>query len=349
MRNINNIVRKNIRDLVPYSSAREEYSGKNAIFLDANENPFNFPLNRYPDPLQMELKEKIASVKNIRMEKIFLGNGSDEAIDLLIRVFCEPGVDNIVSISPTYGMYEVCADINNVEFRKVILTTDFQLDTEALLKAKDNNTKLIFLCSPNNPTSNCFKEDDILQLLERFDGLVILDEAYIDFAKCDGFLKQLNKFQNLVILQTFSKYYALAGIRLGMCFASLEIIQYLNKVKYPYNVNTLTQTKVLELIENFENESQIWIQKILQQRKIVLEALSKFAFIKKIYPSDANFLLVKMDRARDILAYLREKGIIVRDRSNFPLCEGCLRITIGTEEENKQFLEELNNYEHFGT
>lgn len=348
MINIKKLVRDNIRDLVPYSSAREEYSGRNAIFLDANENPFNAPINRYPDPLQNELKEKIASLKNVRREKMFLGNGSDEAIDLLIRVFCEPGQDNIISISPSYGMYEVCADINNVEFRKVLLTEDFQLDVNALISASDKSSKLLFLCSPNNPTSNCFKEADVEQLLKKFKGLIILDEAYIDFSETEGFLNKLNTYTNLVILQTFSKAWAMAGIRLGMCFADPEIIGYLNKVKYPYNINYLTQQKAIELWEEYQDERQEWIRYILQQKNQVIKELKKFDFVEKIYPSDANFLLVRMEKAREVLDYLREKGVIIRDRTRIELCEGCVRITIGLEEENRQLMTELENYAHFG-
>ncbi|MBN1184327.1 MAG: histidinol-phosphate transaminase [Bacteroidales bacterium] len=345
MFNIDDIVRPNIKGLVPYSSARNEYTGKNAIFLDANENPFNAPLNRYPDPLQFDLKRKISRIKNVAVEKIFLGNGSDEPIDLLIRAFCEPGADNIISISPSYGMYEVCADINNIEFRKVLLTPDFQLDVEPLLKVADAKSKILFLCSPNNPTSNCLKREDMIKVIEEFKGLVVIDEAYIDFAPCTGMLDILDKYKNMVILHTFSKAWGLAGIRLGMCFADPQIIDYLNKIKYPYNINILTQNKAFELIENYEKEKDGWVKTIVEWRERLIKKIGEKKFTIQVYPSDANFFMAKIDDPKRLLTYLRDQGIIIRDRSKVALCEGCLRFTVGTPEENTLMLDKLVEYE----
>ncbi len=341
MTTIKNLLRENISNLQPYSSARDEFTGEAMVFLDANENPFNEPYNRYPDPLQKKLKEKVAELKNTPAENIFLGNGSDEPIDLLIRAFCEPGTDNIVTIDPTYGMYQVAADISGVELRKVALTTDFQLDTDAILQAIDTNTKLIFLCSPNNPTGNSLEKEAILRLLNHFKGVVILDEAYTDFAPGKSLLPDLENFSNLVILQTFSKAWGMAGIRLGMAFASTEIIEILNKIKYPYNLNILTQQKALELLNNKETVKE-WIKLLIAEREKMTELLKEFPFVVKIYPSDANFLLIKMYDAKGIYNYLVEKGIIVRDRSSVHLCDDSLRITIGTPEENNKLTEALN-------
>lgn len=340
--NINKLLRKNIAALKPYSSARDEYTGEAMVFLDANENPFNKPYNRYPDPLQKAVKEKVSGIKNILSEKIFLGNGSDEPIDLLIRAFCEPGVDNIVTINPTYGMYQVAADISGVELRKVSLTANYELDTSALLKATDNNTKLIFLCSPNNPTGNSLDKDALTQVINRFNGLVIIDEAYIDFAPGKSLLPVIDQYPNLVILQTFSKAWGMAGIRLGMAFASIEIISVLNKIKYPYNLNILTQKKALELLDQKEKVNA-WVEELLEERAKLESELKEFPFVVQIYPSDANFLLVKMNDARGIYEYLVEEGIIVRDRSKVHLCESSLRITIGSEKENKILLKALKN------
>lgn len=339
--NLENLLRKNIASLKPYSSARDEYTGEAMVFLDANENPFNQPYNRYPDPLQKELKEKIAALKDVEADKIFLGNGSDEPIDLLIRAFCEPAIDNIVTIHPTYGMYQVAADIHNVEVKKVSLTDRYELDSKKLLNEITEKTKLIFLCSPNNPTGNCLETDRILEVLNNFTGLVILDEAYIDFAPGKSLLPQLENFPNLVVLQTFSKAWGMAGIRLGMAFASTEIIQILNKIKYPYNLNILTQQKALELVKKNE-EVKKWVKLLIAERKKMSDLLRDFPFVVEIFPSDANFLLVKMYDARGIYEYLVESGIIVRDRSKIDLCENSLRITIGSSSENETLLHALN-------
>lgn len=339
--NLENLLRKNIASLKPYSSARDEYTGEAMVFLDANENPFNQPYNRYPDPLQKELKEKIAVLKDVGADKIFLGNGSDEPIDLLIRAFCEPAIDNIVTIHPTYGMYQVAADIHNVEVKKVSLTDRYELDSKKLLNEVTEKTKLIFLCSPNNPTGNCLEADRILEVLNNFTGLVILDEAYIDFAPGKSLLPQLENFPNLVILQTFSKAWGMAGIRLGMAFASTEIIQILNKIKYPYNLNILTQQKALELVRK-NDEVKKWVKLLIAERKKMSDLLKEFPFVMEIFPSDANFLLVKMYDARGIYEYLVENGIIVRDRSKIDLCENSLRITIGSSSENEALLHALN-------
>ncbi len=341
--NINNLLRKNIQNLKPYSSARDEYSGDAMVFLDANENPYNEPYNRYPDPLQKALKEKISALKNIPANKIFLGNGSDEPIDLLIRAFCEPGTDNIVTINPTYGMYQVAADTNDIEVIKVSLSADFELDSSQILQSANKKTKLIFLCSPNNPSGNSLNKEAMLKIIVNFEGLVIVDEAYIDFAPGKTLLPEIEKYPNLVILQTFSKAWGMAGIRLGMAFASKEIISILNKIKYPYNLNILTQQKAIELLENKE-QVDIWVKKLIDERNKMAKYLAKFHFVTKIYPSDANFLLVEMTNARGIYNYLVENGIIVRDRSKIHLCDNCLRITIGTMEEDNVLLEALKDY-----
>jgi histidinol-phosphate aminotransferase len=340
----NTLLRENIRLLVPYSSAREEYKGEDAVFLDANENPHNSPFNRYPDPLQVKLKKKIAAMKNVPAESIFLGNGSDEAIDLLIRAFCEPGRDNIMSIRPTYGMYKVCADISNVEFREVLLNQDYQPDTEALLRLADSNSKLLFLCSPNNPTSNSLNRSDILLLISRFKGLVILDEAYIDFSIESSLLGELEKYPNLVILQTFSKAWGMAGIRLGIAFASYQITGILNRIKYPYNINVLTQRKALEQLDERGAKNR-WVAMILEQRTKLQKELLNISLVKDILPSHANFLMVRFDNPGEVFSYLISKKIIVRDRSKIPLCEGYLRITIGTEQENSLLISILQEYE----
>ena len=344
MTEINRLIRKNIRELVPYSSARDEYKGEEAVFLDANENPYNNSFNRYPDPLQQRLKIKIAELKNVPAANIFLGNGSDEAIDLLIRAFCEPGRDNIISIKPTYGMYKVCADVNNVEFREILLNKDYQADTGEMIRQADGNSKLMFLCSPNNPTSNSLNRSDILLLISKFKGLVILDEAYIDFSSAGSLLSGLKLYPNLVILQTFSKAWGMAGIRLGMAFAGGEIISVLNHIKYPYNINILTQRKALEQIGELRQKDNK-VTRILEQRILLRQKLLKSSLVKEILPSDANFLMVRFDHPRDIFNYLIGRRIIVRDRSKVPLCEGYLRITIGTEEENSLLIRTLNEYE----
>lgn len=350
---IQNIIRKNINDLKPYSSARNEFSGQNAILLDANENPFNEPFNRYPDPLQIAIKQKIIQNINLKynfspfnqlsIDNIFLGNGSDEAIDLLIRAFCEPQIDNIISPDPSYGMYEVCAGINNVDFRKVLLANDFQLDPDAIRLNIDNNTKIIFICSPNNPTSNSFIKNDIISIIETFNGIVVIDEAYIDFSVNEGFLPMLQNYPNLVVIQTLSKSKALAGIRLGMAFAGTDIIAVLNKIKYPYNINFLTQNFLLDAFnKNFDNNK--YIDLILKERSRLQKELLTFDFIEKIYPSDANFLLVKMKNHHQIFSWLLKNNIVVRDRSRHKLCDACLRITIGNPQQNDALLNALNMY-----
>jgi histidinol-phosphate aminotransferase len=337
---LNKLLRKNIQTLQPYSSARDEYTGDAMVFLDANENPFNQPYNRYPDPLQRALKEKIAALKNINSEQIFLGNGSDEPIDLLIRAFCEPGIDNIVTINPTYGMYQVAAGISGVELQKVSLTKEYELDAAAVLNACDKNTKLIFICSPNNPTGNSLDKAEMVELIHKSKGLVVVDEAYIDFAPGKTLLPELKNHPNLVVLQTFSKAWGMAGIRLGMAFASSEIIGVLNKIKYPYNLNVLTQQKALELLEQ-KGTVEKWIKLLIAEREKMVELLGEFPFVEKVYPSDANFLLIKMHDAKGIYNYLVEAGIIVRDRSKVHLCENSLRITIGSSDENESLLKAL--------
>lgn len=338
--NLDKLLRNNIKSLKPYSSARDEFSGEADVYLDANENPFNAPYNRYPDPLQIELKQKISGIKNISPEKIFLGNGSDEPIDIIFRAFCEPGVDNVVSIDPTYGMYQVAADINNVEVRKVKLNDNFDFKAQDLLNAANLYTKAIFICSPNNPTGNLLDKTEIIKLLTEFDGLVVVDEAYIDFSPESSFLGLLDSCPNLIVLQTFSKAWGMAGIRLGMAFAQPEIIRVFNKVKYPYNINILTQQKALELIDN-EGEKNEWVKIIIDERARMIRKLFKLPFVQVIYPSDANFILVKMNDAQGIYKYLTEQKIIVRDRSKITLCNDCLRITIGSPKENKKLRKAL--------
>lgn len=340
--NLQKLIRTNIKNLKPYSSARDEYSGEAMVFLDANENPFNQPYNRYPDPLQRELKEKIAVLKACRPEQIFLGNGSDEPIDLLFRAFCEPAQDNIITMEPTYGMYQVAADINHVEVRKVPLNNDYCFSADEMITKADNSTKLIFLCSPNNPTSNLLDKEEMLKLIRNFSGLVVIDEAYIDFAPGASLLPELSKYENLVILQTFSKAWGMAGIRLGMAFASEEIIRILNKIKYPYNINSLTQKKAMELIEQ-EADKNKWVELLIAEREKLGKKLKAFPFVLKVFPSDANFLLVKMHDARGIYDFLVENGIIVRDRSKVVLCDDSLRITVGTPEENEILLNTLSS------
>ena len=337
------LLRKNIQSLEPYSSARDEFKGEASVYLDANESPYNAPYNRYPDPLQLKLKTEISKIKHVSVENIFLGNGSDEAIDLVYRAFCEPREDNVVAIEPTYGMYKVCANINDVEYRKVLLNADFQADANLILKATNNNTKVIWICSPNNPTGNLIDKVTILEILNSFHGIVVLDEAYIDFATKESYSIQLDKFPNLIILQTFSKAWGSAAIRLGMAFASKEIISVFNKIKYPYNVNVLTQEKALETLKN-EKEVEKWVETTLAERKKMIDELEKLKNVQHIYPTDANFVLVKVDDANATYKYLVEKGIIVRNRNSVSLCLGCLRITIGTKGENETLLRELQNF-----
>ena len=338
------LLRKNIKELVPYSSARKEYSGPAATYFDANENPYNRPYNRYPDPLQSELREKLSKIKDIKSEQIFTGNGSDEIIDLMIRAFCEPGKDNIIVPEPSYGMYEVCAQINNVGVRKSLLKPDFSLDTSAILSLADETTKLIFLCSPNNPTGNLFACPDIIKILKDFSGIVILDEAYIDFSSNDGFIKYLDDYPNLVILQTFSKAWGMAGIRLGFGYGDAALIDILNRIKYPYNVSLTTQKSALEMIER-QSEVEMWIRNILDQRRFLEQNLRLLNFVRKVYPSEANFLLVKVDDPASIYSYLESSKLIIRNRSKMPLCEGCIRITVGTEIENKTLIDRMIMYQ----
>ncbi len=337
-------LRKNIKNLVPYSSARDEYSGTDAIFLDANENPYNAPYNRYPDPYQLKLKVKIARLRNISEDQIFLGNGSDEAIDIIIRAFCEPGIDKIVSMKPSYGMYKVCANVNNVDFIEVPLTKNYQIDKEAFFNTVDWNTKLVFLCSPNNPTSNSFFREDIIYILENFDGIVALDEAYIDFATQPGFLNVLNDYPNLIILQTFSKAWGLAGIRLGMAFAHKELIRVLTRMKYPYNISSLTQEVALQMLEK-EDEVKKWVRELTDERERIRIKLSELHVVKGILPSDSNFLMVKFDDPKELYTYLLDKKIIVRDRSKVLYCDGCLRFCVGLKEENDKLLEGIKMYQ----
>ena len=344
MRSLEELTRPNIWNLAPYSSARNEYSGHVArVFLDANENPYNKPFNRYPDPLQKELKERISKVKGVHPDSIFLGNGSDEAIDLPYRCFTRPGIDNVVAIEPTYGMYKVCADINDVGYRPVLLDENYQMSADKLLAACDRNTKLIWICSPNNPTGNHMDREEILKVLNTFDGLVIIDEAYSDFSAERSLRYELDKYPNLIVLQTFSKAWGCAAIRLGMAFASKEIVDIYNKVKYPYNVNLLTQQQAMEALKD-PYEVDKWIKLLLQERRTLMENFRLLPICKKVYPTDANFFLAKMTDAQKIYDYLVEQGIIVRNRTRVTLCQDCLRITIGTKRENTELMAALRKY-----
>ena len=345
MRDLKELTRPNVWALKPYSSARDEYSGVEAsVFLDANENPYNTPNNRYPDPLQRDLKALIAPLKGVKEENIFLGNGSDEAIDLIFRAFCRPGIDNVVAIDPTYGMYQVCAEVNDVEYRKMLLDVYYQFKASALLSAIDENTKAIFLCSPNNPTGNSLCRKEMEALLNRFDGLVIVDEAYIDFSTSPSILKELEKYPNLIVLQTFSKAWGCAAIRLGMAFASPEIIAIFNKIKYPYNVNLLTQKKAIQLLEQPEI-IKVWIDTLLEERERLMKEFAQLVICERVFPTDANFFLAKVCDAKQVYDYLVSCGIIVRNRTHVALCKDCLRITIGTKEENDALLEALRKVE----
>jgi histidinol-phosphate aminotransferase len=341
--NLDKLLRNNIRSLQPYSCARDEFKGEASVYLDANENPYNAPFNRYPDPLQWEVKEHITRVKGVPAENIFLGNGSDEPIDLLFRAFCEPRIDNVVAIEPTYGMYKVSANINDVEYRKVLLDENFQFSADKLLDATNLYTKIIWLCSPNNPTGNSLDRSEIIKLLTSFEGIVVLDEAYIDFAAEGSFSEMLSQYPNLVILQTFSKAWGSAAIRLGMAFASTEIIAVLNKIKYPYNINILTQKQALLALKNDAQVKQ-WVKTLLTERAVLVEALQQLSIVQHIYPTDANFVLVRVDDANALYHYLVDKSIIVRNRNTVSLCLGCVRITVGTPEENQILLEELKKF-----
>ena len=342
MKTLKELVRENIWKLKPYSCARDEFKGEAKAYLDANENPFNTLYNRYPDPLQWAVKEKIAELKYVKPSQIMLGVGSDEPIDLIFRVFCEPKTDNVVAINPTYGMYGVCADINNVEYRQVNLEADYSLNADKVLAAVDNNTKVIFLCSPNNPTGNLLNTTEVEKILKGFDGIVVIDEAYIDFSDKASWIAKLSKYPQMVILQTFSKAWGLAAARCGMAFASEEIISFFNKVKYPYNINILTQKLILEKLEQVEIKNN-WVKEILSQRTLMIEELEQLSIVKHIYPTDANFVLVKVDDANLRYKQLVEKGIIVRNRNSVTLCENCLRITIGTAQDNKELLNALKS------
>ncbi len=344
MKTLEQLTRPNIWRLAPYSSARDEYSGKEAhVFLDANENPYNKPFNRYPDPLQRELKKEIAKVKRVPEENIFLGNGSDEAIDLPYRIFCRPGIDNVVAIEPTYGMYRVCADTNDVEYRPVMLDDKYQMDADKVLAACDANTKLIWICSPNNPTGNNIDREQIEKVLNGFDGIVIVDEAYSDFSDQRPFRLDLAQYPNIIVLNTFSKAWGCAAIRLGMAFASKEIIALYNKVKYPYNVNMLTQQQATNALSS-RKDVEDWVRLLLQERTRMMRAFLDLPICEKVYPSDANFFLAKMSDAQAIYDYLVDKGIIVRNRTRVTLCNECLRITIGTKSENTELLGALRSF-----
>ena len=344
MIDISKLARPNVLALKPYSSARDDFKKVDAdyIFLDANENPFNNGLNRYPDPQQNELKHILSKLKGLAQEQILFGNGSDEVLDLIFRTFCEPNKDSIAILPPTYGMYEVLANVNAIKIIKVLLTEEFQPDVEAILNAVDNTTKLLFLCSPNNPTANSFQASVVEQLLYTFQGLVVIDEAYIDFSTQKSWLSRLDEFPNLIVTQTLSKAYGLAGIRLGTCFASKEIIALLNKIKPPYNISELTQQKALSQLQKIVLVQQE-IQTILEQRELLLEGIKNIPFIKKVYSSDANFLLLKVDDANKRYVQLIDKGIIVRNRTKELLCSNCLRITVGNPKENQIFIQTLKS------
>lgn len=344
---IDKILRENIKNIKPYSSARDEYTGTEGIFLDANENPIGSVVgekyNRYPDPLQRKIKDKLSVLKSVNPAQIFLGNGSDEGIDLLFRAFCRPGIDNIIIMPPTYGMYQVCADINDVEIRSVNLTDDYHLKVDEILKAVDENTKAIFVCSPNNPTGNSFVRADIKRLLTEFEGIVVVDEAYIDFSNEESFVSELVNFPNLLVLQTFSKAWGMAALRIGMAFASEEIIKVFNRIKYPYNVNEATQQLTLEALDLVDKKNTM-VANILSERSVLQNAFEQMKTVKKVYPSDANFLLIKIEKAHQLYNFLVENLIIVRDRSKVVLCDDCLRITIGTKDENKELLAIIKNF-----
>lgn len=337
---IKELLRDNIRRLAPYSCARDEFKGEASVYLDANESPYDNGTNRYPDPLQSEVKTLLSPIKRVRPSQIFLGNGSDEAIDLVYRIFCRPGFDNVVAPAPTYGMYQVCADINDIEYRAVPLTDGYQLDLPAMKAAIDTNTKAIWLCSPNNPTGNVFAKEDLLWFLDNVNAMVIIDEAYIDFSEKGTMVEMLDKYPNLIVLQTFSKAWGQAAIRLGIALASEEVIGYFNKVKYPYNVNILTQQHAIKVLNDVYRKERN-VAEILAQRDILRDLLLSVPCVKEVYPSDANFLLCRVSDADAIYAYLQHKGIIVRNRNRVTLCANCLRITVGTPIENAEIYETL--------
>lgn len=348
MFNLQNLLRKNIKELIPYSSARDEFKGEASVYLDANENSYGSPLNesfnRYPDPLQFKVKKRLSEIKGVPPQNIFLGNGSDEAIDILFRAFCNPGSDNVITVPPTYGMYEVSANINDVEVRKIKLKTDFQLNMEGIAEAIDEHTKIIFICSPNNPTGNSINRDDIETILANFNGLVVIDEAYINYSRQKTFIQELTEYSNLVVLQTLSKAWGLAGLRVGMAFASEEIIEIFNKVKPPYNINEASQALALQALQNVEQVNS-WIKETVAEREKLTSELNTLESVLTIYPSDANFILVKTIKPNEIYQFMVNRGIIVRDRSKVELCEGCLRITIGTPNENEILIEAFKNFE----
>lgn len=343
--NLNKIIRPNILTMKAYSSARDEFkdASKDLIFLDANENPYNNGLNRYPDPQQRDLKQILSQIKNISTENMVLGNGSDEVLDLIFRAFCEPNQDNVISISPSYGMYSVLANLNAVEYRKSLLNiTDFQPNLDDIFSKIDANTKMIFLCSPNNPTGEIIKRNTLTEIVENFDGLVVIDEAYIDFSDEQSWIYELENYPNIIVTQTLSKAVGLAGIRLGILYANKEIISVLNKIKPPYNVNQLTQNKAFEILKDYEKIKEI-TQVLIEQKEVLKQALEDCSFVEKIYPSDANFILIKVDNANKRYDEFLEKGIVIRNRTNDDLCENCLRITVGTEEENEKLIENLTD------
>lgn len=341
--NINNLVRENVKSMKPYSSARDEFEDfdtADMVFLDANENPFENGVNRYPDPQQTTVKKALAKLKGVTEKQILLGNGSDEVLDLIFRAFCEPKTDNVITLPPTYGMYGVLANINAVENREVLLSEDFQPQVEKILEAVDENTKIIFLCSPNNPTGNSFSDESVVYLMQNFKGLVVIDEAYIDFSKKESWINEFDEYPNLVITQTLSKAYGMAGIRLGICYASAEIIAVLNKIKPPYNVNALTQKRALERLKDKDNNASE-IESIIAQREALLKELRDIKYVEKIYPTEANFILIKVDDANKRYNDLIAKGIVIRNRTTQPLCENCLRLTVGTAQENKKLIKAL--------
>ena len=344
MKPLTELLRPNIRHLEPYSCARNDYSGRAArVFLDANENPYNAPLNRYPDPLQVDLKKVIARIKGVKEEQICLGNGSDETIDLAYRCFCQPGVDNVVAIEPTYGMYKVCAAINDIEYRPVTLNNRFDIEADRILETCDEHTKLIWICTPNNPTGNDLNHDEIEKILDTFQGIVVVDEAYSDFTHRRAFRYELSDHPNMIVLNTMSKAWGCAALRLGMAFASKEIVDLFNKVKYPYNVNLLTQEQALEVLKNPLKMDE-WVKNILQERSKVMAAFMELPICEKVYPTDANFFLAKVTDANAIYDYLVAQGIIVRNRNKVQLCGNCLRITIGNKSENAELLGALRQY-----
>lgn len=342
--NLQQLTRSNIWHLKPYSSARNEFTGNAQIFIDANESPFNEPYNRYPDPMQRQLKSKIAEAKGVQPQQIFLGVGSDECIDLAYRIFCEPAIDNVVAISPTYGMYEVCADINNVEYRTASLNENFDLDTTRLLDACDEHTKIIWICSPNNPTGNAFPPEAIVEVCRRFAGIVVVDEAYISFSEKGSMLQYIDELPNLIVLQTFSKALASAAVRLGMAFAGSGIIDLYNKVKYPYNINLLTQRYALDLLDHL-SEITDEVAQLVTARHVLADELRQLRFVQRVYRSDANFLLVRVDDADRLYDWLLARGIVVRNRNRVPQCNGCLRFTIGSNEENQLLIKTLKEYD----